>query len=337
MNPDNKPNYTEKNPNSLSQYNKSEYEPIDAEIIAETSADSSELEENENTVNLTWYPTSAEEPNQAKEDDLLPVWLKQGLVCLSTPWGIGSLSLIVLTNFGLVGLQLWEMQPTPEESPTTTLDVDNTPSNLSIPRSLNIARKSPDEVILDGLSTVSLPSPPPVSPQQSATYTPVSSVPTQKVVNINPPPSLTNAILPPSLQPQTPTNYQLSTTPLKVPQQPKNPPVPSSIPVAEIPRPLPHSTVPSVVIEPPPPPINNQTVSEEEQIRQGIKQQLKMEENDQNNIPLGFNHKTRLEMQNGMNELPPQVLPQQIKHLEQLQEREVLDSETSQNDVDNSL
>ena len=35
-------------------------------------------------------------------------------------------------------------------------------------------------------------------------------------------------------------------------------------------------------------------------------------------------------MQNGMNELPPQLLPQQVNYLEQLQQRELLDSATPQ-------
>ena len=51
-----------------------------------------------------------------------------------------------------------------------------------------------------------------------------------------------------------------------------------------------------------------------------------MEENNQSNIPLGFNHTTRLELQNGLNQVSPELLPQQTKYLEQLQEREVLDA-----------
>ena len=53
------------------------------------------------------------------------------------------------------------------------------------------------------------------------------------------------------------------------------------------------------------------------------------QENNQSDIPLGFNHKTRLEMQNGINQVPSQLLPQQVKYLEQMQQREVLDSQVS--------
>ncbi|EHJ12174.1 hypothetical protein [Crocosphaera watsonii] len=70
-------------------------------------------------------------------------------------------------------------------------------------------------------------------------------------------------------------------------------------------------------------------MSQNEQVRQSIKQQLNMEENNQSDIPLGFNHKTRLEMQNGINQVPSQLLPQQVKYLEQMQQREVLDSQVS--------
>ncbi|NQZ60636.1 MAG: hypothetical protein HRT59_00370, partial [Crocosphaera sp.] len=89
------------------------------------------------------------------------------------------------------------------------------------------------------------------------------------------------------------------------------------------------ATSPTVTIQPPAPPVNNPPVSQNEQVRQSIKQQLNMEENNQSDIPLGFNHKTRLEMQNGINQVPSQLLPQQVKYLEQMQQREVLDSQVS--------
>ncbi|MGK7962607.1 hypothetical protein [Crocosphaera sp.] len=300
-------------------------EPIDAEIIAETPANPATVDEAENPINLTYYPVLEEEGNPADNDDPLPLWLTQGLIVLSTPWGLGSLLLIVLTNLTLVGVQLWKLQQTPQESPSAILNQVTPSTNLSIPKSLNIARKAPNRVIVDGLSTVSNPSPSPQSSQPLTQPSVKASSPTQQVVNVNQPLSLTNAILPPSLQPQTPVNQALSTTPLKVPQPPKTPPVRSSIPVAEIPRPLPSS----MTIQPSPPPMNNPAMSEDEQVRQAIQQQLKMEENNQSNLPLGFNHKTRLEMQNGLNELPSDFLPQQVKHLEQLQQREVLDSKNS--------
>ncbi len=88
-------------------------------------------------------------------------------------------------------------------------------------------------------------------------------------------------------------------------------------------------TSPTVTIQNPPTPVNKPSVSQDKQVRQSIKQQLNMEENNQSDIPLGFNHKTRLEMQNGLNQVPSQLLPQQVKYLEQLQQREILDSQSS--------
>lgn len=332
MNPDNNYNSVENPHNDFSKTKNPKEDPIDAEIIAETPVNPSTLDEEENPINLTYYPVvEEEEPTQPENDDPFPVWLKQGLIALSTPWGLGSLLLIVLTNVAIVGVQLWKLQQTPKTSPSATLNQETPSTNLSIPKSLNVARKSPNKVVLDGLSTVSTPS---QSSQKIAKPSVKPSSPTQQVVNVNQPPSLTNAILPPSLQPQTQPNNLVSTTPLKVPQPPKTAPIRSSIPVAEIPRPLPTSvqpsTVPSMTIQPPPPPMNISGMSEDDQVRQAIKQQLKIEENNQSNVPLGFNHKTRLEMQNGMNELPPQLLPQQVNYLEQLQQREVLDSATPQ-------
>ncbi len=312
--------------------NHHEEQPIDAEIIAETPNNSSEIDEiDENTISLTYYPVleEAQEPQHPSHDGL-PLWLQQILTPLCTPWGVGSLSLILGTNLAVAGVQWWKIYSTEQPPESANLTVAPSPSSLSIPKSLNIARQSPDKVTLDSLSTVPNPSPSSQSPQTVASKSPSTPTPKETVVNVNQPLTLTNAILPPSLQPKTPSHYGLSTTPLKVPQAPKTT---ASIPVANIPRPSPASikpsTVPSMIIDPPPPPVNNQPVSQDEQVRQAIKQQLKMEENNQGNIPLGFNHKTRLELQNGMNEVPPELLPQQVKHLEQLQQREVLDSESS--------
>ncbi|EAZ88516.1 hypothetical protein [Crocosphaera chwakensis] len=333
MNPNNNLNSVENTPNQTGQTpNNQGDQPIDAEIIAETQTNPSRIDEDGNTINLTYYPVQEDQTSQLNDDPLV-LWLKQGLISLSTPWGIGSLSLIVVANLIIGGVQLWKMQQTPQEPESANLSVDTSASNLSIPKSLNIARTSSDRVMLDALSTVSTPSP--QSPQTVATTPQTSQSLKETVVNVNQPPSLTNAILPPSLQSQTPNQYPITTSPLKVPQVPKTATVsPSTIPVSEIPRPVPSSpkptTVPTIAIEPPPPPTSDATMSEDEQVRQAIKQQLKIEENNQTNIPLGFNHKTRVEMQNGMNELPEELLPKQVKHLEQLQQREVLDSETSQ-------
>lgn len=355
MNSHNKLNWDDNSYNRTYQSNKLLEEPIDAEIIAEMPVNTSSYHEDENIINLTYDPVlEPNQPIQRRSNESLSLWLEQKLTPLSTSWGLGSFSLILLSNLAIVGVQIWKLQETPPESPTATLNLEMVSPDLSIPNSLNIAKKSPDKFTLDGLSTVSNPSISPQSPQKLQKPSPIPPGPTQNVVNVNQPLSLTNAIFPPSLQPQI-------STPLKVPQPPKTAPLASTIPVAEIPRPLPSSIQPppppissqllsrdeqvrqmmqqqltqtapqrpSVTIQPPAPPVNNPPVSQNEQVRQSIKQQLNMEENNQSDIPLGFNHKTRLEMQNGINQVPSQLLPQQVKYLEQMQQREVLDSQVS--------
>ncbi len=333
MNPNNDPNisnHVNEQP-SKTAGNDSD-SPIDAEIIAEIRTNHCQIDKTgENTINLTYYPCIEEEEFNQEPKDAFPLWLKQALIPLSTPWGLGSLSLILGANLAMGGVQLWKVYQTPTEELSASITPDTPSNNLSIPKSLNIARQSPNTVVVNALSTVSSPSTPQQSRQKKATASTLPQPQTPNVVNVNQPLSLTNAILPPSLQPQPFPNYGMSSTPLKVPQAPQTTtPPPPPIPIANIPRPVAPSvkpsTVPSVAIETPTPPLNNGTVSTDEQVRQAIKQQLKMEENNNSDIPLGFNHKTRLELQNGLNEVPSGLLPQQVKTLEQLQQREVLDS-----------
>ncbi|MGK7942375.1 MAG: hypothetical protein AB4062_19895 [Crocosphaera sp.] len=302
--------------------------PIDAEIIAEIEVYQDHLEETEETViNLTPYPAMEDYEEHHQSLDPLPQGLKHTLISLSSPWGLGSLCLVISANLSIVGVQLWTIHQTPEPELSTKINPAPSSLSLSIPKSLNIARQSPNKVVLDALSTVSIPEPSQPAPQNLVKAAPPPQTPTQTVVHINKPPSLTNAILPPSLQPQIP----------------RNAPSPS-LPVANIPR-----SVPSMTIAPPPPPprvsleqqnsqteqnpkanpmalptINPDSLSQDEQIRQTIQKQLQMKDNNQSGSPLGFNHKTRLQLQHRQNQLPPESLPEQIKHLQQLQQQEVL-------------
>ena len=56
-------------------------------------------------------------------------------------------------------------------------------------------------------------------------------------------------------------------------------------------------------------------------------EQVKKEQTDSSPSSLGFNNKTRLEMQNTQNKIAPTQLPRQIKQLEHLQQRKILDEE----------
>ncbi len=218
MNPNNNLNFANNIHNHPYQTTKPIEEPIDAEIIAETPVNTPQYHEDENIINLTYDPVLEQnQPIQRKSDNSLSLWLEEGLTSVSNRWGVGSLSLILLSNLAIVGVQLWKLQETPLESPTATVNLEMASPDLSIPKSLNIAKKSPDKFTLDGLSTVSNASISPQSPLQLQKPSPIPPAPTKKVVNVNQPLTLTNAILPPSLQPQI-------STPLQVPQPPKTAP-----------------------------------------------------------------------------------------------------------------
>ncbi|MDJ0510362.1 MAG: hypothetical protein QNJ64_14065 [Crocosphaera sp.] len=323
-------------------------------IEAELGGDAFEMDETEKTaINSSSYTSTEnyQEPDESLE--LLPQWFKQTVISLSTPWGLASLCLVLGANLTIVGLQLWEINQPPQPQLSTRKIPDSSSVSLSIPKSLNLARKSPNTVMVDALSTVSNPEPSPPAPPKRVQALPRSQTPTQTVVHINQPPSLTNAILPPSLQPQTSVNL----TPLKVPQTPRKS-QPESIPIANIPRPVSSMTIPP---SPPSqkasldqlqqqgnqtqlnlapqsmslPTINQESLSQDEQIRQTIQQQLQMGENHQGNLPLGFNHKTRLELQNQFNRQSPDLLPQQIQQIEQLQQTEMLNPNLQHNNLAN--
>lgn len=305
-------------------------QPIDAEIIAETPTDSSQTATvDPETIYLVYQSPDNDFFGESSETyDYLPLWLKRGLAPFTTPWGLASLSLVIVSNLLICGVQLWNSRNLPTEEASIE---PNATKPLSIPKSLNLARKSSNSVALEGLSTLSVPTAQQSTPQPTASSSSPQKSADPNVVNVNQPLSLTNAILPPSLQPQGVPNYAMPSTPLPVPSPP-NTSTPPPVPVSNIPHPVPPSVKPSTMqmqqmaIEPPPPPSSNATVSEDEQVRQAIKQQLRMEEATQTNIPLGFNHKTRLELQNGTNEIPQELMPRQVNHLEQLQQRRVIDS-----------
>ncbi|MEM8780959.1 MAG: hypothetical protein AAGF26_19280 [Cyanobacteria bacterium P01_G01_bin.49] len=316
--------------------------PIDAEIIAETSINFSPTEAvDTTTINLICQPVEEEFifEETPQSHDSLPLRLKNVLTPLTTPWGLASLSLIVVSNLMVGGVELWNARSIPTKDTSAAI---NSPKPLPIPESLNLARKSSDPLVLGELSTVSVQKAeqPPISKQNPS---PDEKSATPNVVNVNQPLSLTNAILPPSLQPQISLqpqqvplpNQEIHPTPLPVPSIPKKI-TPPPVPVSNIPRPVPPSvkpsTTPPITIEPPPLPSNNGEassdveVSKDEQVRQVIQKQLQMEENNQTDTPLGYSHKTRLELQNGVNEVPNELMPRQVNQLEQLQQRQVIDS-----------
>ncbi|MEA5535926.1 hypothetical protein [Crocosphaera sp. XPORK-15E] len=297
--------------------------PIEAEIIAESRINQNQTEAvDETTINLVYQPSSFEADQFSFEEDpdhSLPLWLKQALMPFTSPWGLASLSLILASNLGICGVQLWKAQTIKTAETKATENPTETLSKLPTP---NPEKASSDSIKLDALSIVSTKavpkSPSPKNLDSGSKPQPVAA----NVVNVNQPLSLTNAILPPSLQPQVPANYGTSSTTIPVPPRPTTILLPPPPPLNTFQPPA----VQPVAIQPPPPPSSTIEVSKDEQIRQQIKQQLHREESNNIETPLGFNHKTRLELQNGLNQVPSELLPRQVNQLEQLQQRQALDS-----------
>ncbi|MEA5512108.1 hypothetical protein VB715_20240 [Crocosphaera sp. UHCC 0190] len=302
--------------------------PIEGEIIAETQISPNQREAvDETPINLIYQPSTWEEEFSFEKDshNPLPLWLQQALMPFTSPWGLASLSLIVAANLVICGVQIWKGNISTPET-TATLTPTEILSKLPNP---SPTKDPSDSMELDSLSTVSTSTVPKPPNPKNQTSGPKPQPVAANVVNVNQPLSLSNAILPPSLQPQVPPNYEVSATaipipPRPVPLRPITPPLPPPPPLNSFQPPA----VQPVAIQPPPPPSNGIEIeiSEEEQVRQAIKQQLQREESNNRETPLGFNHKTRLELQNGLNQVPPELLPRQVNQLEQLQQRQVLDS-----------
>jgi hypothetical protein len=259
---------------------------------------------------------------QEEPDNILPVWAKTWLNPLITPWGIGSFALLLLTNLMIVGGQLWQAKQLNIAQKSSQINTSVvSPEKSTITSSLNLARNPSEGFFLNSLSIL--------TPQYSSTKISNSSVAVDvpKIVHrTQPPSSLSQALLPPSLQPQLVPSYPVSEVPISVPKTPQvQTPAKITMPIAP-----PTVVIPSVKpmgIEPPPPLPTVSNLSPDDQVRQSIQQQLKQEEANTSAIPLGFNHKTRLEMQNRENKVTPALLPRQINYLEKIQERRTMDNE----------
>ncbi|GBF82352.1 hypothetical protein [Aphanothece sacrum] len=258
---------------------------------------------------------------QEEPDNIIPVWVKNWLNPLITPWGIGSFALLLLTNLMIVGGQLWQAKQLNIAQKSSQINTSVvSPQKPTITSSLNLARSHSQTFFLDSLSIL--------TPQYSSTKVANSSVGVNvpnTVYRTQTPLSLSQALLPPSLQPQLIPSYSMSEVPISIPIPPKVQ-TPSKIAMPIAPPTVPIPSVKPIGIEPPPPPPSVSNISPDDKVRQSIQQQLRQEEANGSTIPLGFNQKTRLEMQNQQNKVTPALLPRQINRLEKLQEREVLDS-----------
>lgn len=256
---------------------------------------------------------------------------------LVTPWGVGALCCFLVANGLLTWSQFSSAPNTPAIASQSLPNLD--PLGQGSPHLLNLSKSSSESLNLGHLSHLPLqtiktqpaianlpvPSPPAVIP---------ATIPTQVSVPPLSNNSLTDAVLPPSLQLQMPSAPNINAI-ASVPNQPPpravipkftvvNPPT-RSIPTVAVnpsysaPRPL--STIPL----PPPPPTaliqtptvppisNNQSpvtapaispnLSASEQIsRQLANQEIRMETNTSPGMVEGFNQKTRKKLQNLYNQ-----------------------------------
>ena len=262
---------------------------------------------------------------------------KKGLERLVTPWGVGALFCFLVANGLLTWSQFSSGPNTPAIASQSLPNLD--PLGKGYPHLLNLSKSSSESLNLEYLSYL-----PPetiqVQPAIANLPVPSSAIPATIPTQVSVPPisnnSLTDALLPPSLQLQMPSAPNVNAI-ASVPNQPPpravapkftvvNPPT-RSIPTVAVnpsysaPRSL--STIPLPPPPPPPtaliqtptvPPIsNNQSpvtapavspnLSASEQIsRQLPNQEVKIETNTSPTTAEGFNQKTRKKLQNLYNQ-----------------------------------
>jgi hypothetical protein len=262
---------------------------------------------------------------------------KKGLERLVTPWGVGALFCFLVANGLLTWSQFSSVPNTPVIASQSLPNLD--PLGKGYPHLLNLSKSSSESLNLEYLSHLP---PETIQAQPAIANLPVpsSAIPATIPTQVSVPPisnnSLTDALLPPSLQLQMPSAPNVEAI-ASVPNQPPpravtpkftvvNPPT-RSIPTVAVnpsysaPRSL--STIPLPPPPPPPtaliqtptvPPIsNNQSpvtapavslnLGASEQIsRQLPNQEVKIETNTSPTTAEGFNQKTRKKLQNLYNQ-----------------------------------
>ena len=262
---------------------------------------------------------------------------KKGLERLVTPWGVGALFCFLVANGLLTWSQFSAVPNTPAIASQSLPNLD--PLAQGYPHLLNLSKSSSESLSLDYLSHLP---PENIKSQPAIANLPVPSspaaIPATIPAQVSVPPlsnnSLTDAVLPPSLQlqmPYSPNVEAIASIPNQSPSRavpPKftvvNPP-PRSIPTVAVnpsytaPRPL--STIPlppppptALIQTPTAPPLSNNpslvtapnvplNLSASEQIsRQITNQELRMEMNTSSTTAEGFNQKTRKKLQNLYNQ-----------------------------------
>ncbi len=387
---------TNNNDSALVNPNNRDQDPIEAEIIRDTGPNTSKAHcdtHSENDHNQVVDLVHQSIPTQTNDELVLgPFDLqdnspevifntnKSWLEYLSTPWGLGSFALLLLANI----IVSWVQLSTSSNVTTAQKPLDATsPEKSPLVKELNLTESPQESFSLESLTTL-----PPQPKSTAETVIPNQMALKAKTINPSLPPSnLTDALLPPSLQPRPiapsyPMPSQVSQTvsadtkantqqpvatipsppPLKVPSavvpvnlEPPLPPTNQIISQEQSPKPSFNTQTPTIEISAPasrnsgdsapmieisspsengqaprieisPLVSSNSEVSQDEKVRQTILQQLTKEQTEASPMPLGFSNKRRLEMQNSENQISPRQLPRQMKQLEHLQQRRLLDS-----------
>ena len=263
---------------------------------------------------------------------------KNGLERLLTPWSVGALGCFLVAN-GLLGWSQFSAVPnTPAIASQSLPSLD--PLGQGYPHLLNLSKSSSESLNLEFLSHL-----PPenlkTQPAIANLSVPSSAIPATIPAQVSVPPlsnnSLTDAVLPPSLQlqmPYAPSSVEaIASVPNQLPPRtvpPKftvvNPPTRSIPTVAINPSYTAPRSLSSIPLPPPPPPptaliqtptappiTNNPSsvtpptvppnLSASEQIsRQITSQEVRMEMNTSPTTAEGFNQKTRKKLQNLYNQ-----------------------------------
>ena len=264
--------YSHKNDNTVIPQQNHKQETIEAEIIAQTSAEksndtdtSNSSETTESVVSLIHQPLSSQTNDElileslTLSDDFLgqsvnsvPSWLEY----LSTPWTISSLALLIVANLLLTGVQLYNSRNLTEDlNSLENLPPEISSNNLSIAEGLNLAQLSSESVPLNALSTLTS-----QTSQTSVSSTPQKNAVSPKQLNVPQTSSnLTQALLPPSLQPQTISSHRVTPNlvTVAVPEKAINKPLaPVRVPRAVVPVNIQQQSVPSTLS-------NNQSIAED--------------------------------------------------------------------------
>lgn len=253
-----------------------------------------------------------EESPTADEREGIAVYLEPStgdshlLDSLLTPWGMGAIFLLIIAN-GFLSWGQWSNTPTKKTAQVPTVNYFN--SKLAIPVQTN-------SLSLNSLSTLTLTPQKTIKPSVTHKNLPqlVRPTTTVKPVATNPG-SLTQALLPPSVQPKVMSTYSVA---------PEPPTLRQSLPVAPLPVASQPVAPPKIELQPAPSPSiapsNDRTISP--QLRaianEQILEQLRQRENPA--ATLSFQQRAKARLDAAQRQQNPTEIMQQMQQQQQQQQ-----------------